>query len=116
MDEISENLEQSIRRSNNLVKSVKHKMEIREKYLTLKEKIHIHGLYTFMQKYPEVSNAEIYQTIKGHPLKFWLLKDLCKEDPSFLKGVRDSGFWYACTKIEQDRSVKKKEQTENAQL
>jgi len=43
-------------------------------HLTLKEKIHIHGLYTFMQKYPEVSNAEIYQTIKGHPLKFWLLK------------------------------------------
>ena len=116
MDEYAENLEQCIRRSNEIVKSVKHKMQIVETHLRLKEKIHIHGLFTFMGRYPEVSDKEIYQTIKGHPLKFWLLKDLCKENPELIDNLRSHGFVFACGNLDRKRGLEEDKQSKNAQL
>lgn len=113
MIEISEQLEKSIRRSNDLVKSSKRKMYPVEKHLSMKEKVYMHGLYVFMGDNPEVTDAELKKVIKSHPIKFWPLKDLSKEMPEFLAELREHGYFYICNKIETSRGIsQKREQTE----
>lgn len=105
MSEISEKLEKSIRRSNEIVKSRKQKLYFENSHLTIKERIHMHGLYMFMKNNPEYTDKEIYQTLKSHPLKFWLLRDLCREMPGFLEEMRDDGYVRVCKILERIRSA-----------
>lgn len=112
MSEISEKLEKSIRKSNELVKSRKPKLYFANSHLTIKERIHMHGLYMFMKYNPEYTDKEIYQTLKSHPLKFWLLKDLCSEVPGFLEELRDDGYVRVCKMLENIRGKEVTQQTE----
>ena len=112
MNEIAENLEKSIRKSNEIVKSRKSKLYFENSHLTIKERVHMHGLYMFMENNPEISNKEIYQTLKSHPLKFWLLKDLCREVPGFLEEMRVGGYVKVCKLIENIRANENSQQTE----
>ena len=85
-------------------------LQIRCAELKFNEKIHIHGLRTFMDNHPEVSVGEIKNIIKEHPLKFSVLKRLSKEQSSLVEDLSEHGYWFICVKIEQDRSIKKKNQ------
>lgn len=112
MSEISEMLEKYIRKSNEIVKARKPKLYFENSHLTIKERIHMHGLYMFVTQNPDFTNEEIYRTLKNHPLKFWLLKDLCREVPDFINELRDDGYVRVCKMLEHSRSKESSQEEE----